>query len=196
MAKLKNVRDTWDEYGGWVILLVVAYFLWMLRKVFQTGSDTLQAKLDAATAEARNRAEADSNKAKVKASTGTTREPSDEEIAKWTADAATFAAMLDINSNFSFERRPADAFSLIKKGYSRLLLYNNKPYYFKPGTIKNGRGQIVSQNAETAASVKNATNWKVLVPFYKEATNGRDLLKDMRLYFTDSAQKALLKWII
>jgi hypothetical protein len=191
MAKLNSVSKTWDEYGGWVILLVVGYFLWMLRGVFATGSDTLQAKLDAATADARNKAKADADKAKVKASTGSTRQPSDAEIAKWTADATSIAAFFDINSKVSFERRPDDAFHLIKAGYSRLNLHNNKPFVLG----RDGK-TIIPQNAETAQSAKNKVNWKVLVPFYKDATEGRDLLKDMRMYFTDSAQKNLLKWII
>ena len=81
---------------------------------------------------------------------------------------------------------------MLKKEYSRLNLWNNKPCKWADKTHK----KLVSQTVETSESIKNDVNWKVLIPFYKEATEGRDLLKDIRLYIYDADKKALLKWIL
>jgi hypothetical protein len=192
MAKLNSVQKTWDEYGGWVVLLFAAYLLFTFRKVFSSFGEAAGSGAEAVTAAATAKAKTTAAKSSVKAATGSTREPSDAEIAKWTADANSLNAYLQEDRVVSFERKPAEAFGLIKRGYSRLNLYNNKPCKWKDKTHKS----IVPQTSETSESIKNAVNWKVLVPFYKEASGGRDLLKDMRMCFTDPAQKALLKWII
>lgn len=204
-----NVKSAWSEAGGWVILVVAIWMLWSFRKLFssvgggvgnaaeailaKTVADA-QAKVDAANAEAQKA----KDKTKVQAAAGTSIKYTDAQIATFRADAESLAGYLKTLSSLPWLERQLSfanaqaAFSMIKQRYSRLNLYNNKPFAWKDAAHKN----IIPQNAETSASVKNPINYKVLIPFYKEATDSRDLVSDLRKVLGEAPYATYLKWIL
>jgi hypothetical protein len=207
MARLGSVSTTasqaWDEYKGWFFLLLSGYVLWSIRGVFtalNSGTDALfsglKEKADAAAAEAKAKAEVKASQAKAKASNGGGVDFTPTQIAAFTADAESLATYLGRGSGFGLQnifRDQQSAFSLLKQRYSRLNLVNNKPVKWANPKTKI---LLLPQTAETKDSIKNAINWRVLIPFYKDASGGHDLQADIRYYITDSKYKQLLKWIL
>jgi hypothetical protein len=199
MARLSSVSDTWEENKGWVFLAFFGFLLFAFRKVFISAGEAAGAGTEALVGGITQSATIKADKAKAKAANGGHVNFTDDQIAQFTADADSLATYLGRGEGVGLQnifRDQQSAFSLLKQRYSRLRLNNNKPFYFKAGTVKNGQGVAVSQNVETAASQKNAINWRVLIPFYKTASGGHDLQADIRYYITDSKYKALLKWIL
>jgi hypothetical protein len=207
-----NVKSAWSEAGGWVILVVCVFFLWSFRKLFtsvgggvgsaaeallaKTVADA-QAKLEASQAEAQKQ----KDKAKVQASAGTVAGTkfSDAQLATFRADAKALAGYMRtlntlpfIQRQFSFADEQS-TFSLIKRRYSRLNLYENKPWKYKDTAKRTG---VVPQPEETPGSVKNPYNYNVLAGFYDEYTDGRNLISDLRACLAAKPYSDFLKWIL
>jgi hypothetical protein len=191
-------KSTLNEYKGWLILGIAAYFLWKFNGLFTGLGDSAKAQLDAATAESNARAEeqktiaaqkqaAAVDKAKVSAvAPGATT----DQVAQYRADAETIAANLGTTKgvwtwNWVWGHEDL-AFNTLKTKYSRLLLSNNLPWEL--ATKK-------SQKVETAGSAKRKTDYHVLVPFYKEVTGGRDLVSDIKSACSASKYPTL-KWVL
>lgn len=190
-----SIKSTFDEYKGWIVLVVVAYLVYAFRGVFNALGSTAGAGAEAASASIRNAAESAVDTQKVKSSGGTTKLVTAEKAATYKADAISLAHMLghDSFSMATMFKDRAAAFSLLKRSYSRLMLFNNKPQYKK---MVGGKPVFVNTSAETPNSIKSATNWRVLVPFYKDATNGRDLLSDLRSDLAIPQYRPFIDWVI
>jgi hypothetical protein len=205
-----SVKSAWGEAGGWILLVVALWFLYSFRKLFTTVGggvgDAAQAALaktiadaEAKVAKAQAEAQKAKDKTKAAAATGTSARFTDNDIATFRDDAKALAASMKTLStlsvwekNFSF----ADAqsvFTKVKRSYSRLNLQDNKPWRWGDPVKRTG---VVPQTAETAASVKNPYNYKVLQPFYEEVTDGRSLVADLRATLTSSTYTPFLKWIL
>lgn len=212
MARLQSVSKTagaaWDEYKGWLFLGASVYALYSFRGVFaavggaaNSGAGALLSgvteKAQAAADKQKAAAKVQQDKAKAKAAVGGATSFTDDEINQFAADAESLRTFLGRGEGFGLQnvfKDEAAAFSLIKQRYSRLNLYNNKP--FKHGKTAAGKATIVPQTVETKDSVKNRINWKVLVAPYKEATGGHDLQADLRYYITNADRRKLFKWIL
>jgi hypothetical protein len=199
-----TAKSTFDEYKGWLLLFFFLYVLWAFRGLFSSVGNTVGSAAEAATAKLRDAAQSAADKQKVKVSGGTSKgDVTDEQAAQYKSDAVSLAHMLGHDSfgvATIFKDRDG-AFTLLKRSYSRLNLYKNYPCRWSKDP-KSGKPVIVNttltngDKAETVTSIKNATNWKVLVPFYKDATNGRDLLSDLRSDLDIFAYRPYIKWII
>ncbi len=165
-----------------------AYLVYKFSGVFSAVADTATAAAESATSGVREHIAAATDKAKVaKAAPGATA----EQIAGYKADAATLAAAFGTAPGFNnyLIEDLKTAFSVVKR-YSRLMLYNNKPYDV---TTKK------EQAAETKSSAQRKVNCSVLVPFYKDATSGRDLYADVHKFFNkgfNSPYSIYIKWIL
>jgi len=113
-------------------------------------------------------------------------------IAKLRSDARALASWLgtrkgEWSSTVLFPSM-SDAFHLLKTEYSRLLLYNNKPYDAQ--TKK-------TTSAETKTSAKRSVYWTALQPFYDEYTGGNSLSADMtRMVFSKTEYKPYQSWVL
>jgi Sec-independent protein translocase protein TatA len=210
MAQLKSlnssVKSAWQDAGGWVILAVVVLVLFSFRKLFTVvggaAGDIVESaaanqiekakvKLETAAADSQKK----TDKLKVQTASGSKVTFSDDQIAQFRADATSLAGylgQLKLGMSTVFKDQQS-AFSLIKQHYSTYNLYNNAPWKYKDKAKRTG---VVPQSAITSDSVKNPYNWKVLVPFYKEVTEGRDLQGDFRYFVTGSQYKKFLPWIL
>lgn len=183
---MKDLKSTFDESKGWLMLGFGAYLVYKFSGVFTAIADTATAGAEAATAAARDAAQVNADKAKVKyvAPSATA-----EQLSLYKADAATIVAAFGTgpgySSNFFFEDT-ATAFAVLKR-YSRLMLYNNLPYDV---TTKK------TQSVETKSSAQRKVNYHVLVPFYKEQTGGRDLVADAKKFLKLDVYTKYLKWIL
>lgn len=201
MARLKSLKATaksgWDEYGGWIILALVAYTLFSFRKVFSTLGDAAGAGVESVVAGAQADAAAKAKKVKVQASTGTKTNYTDAQIAAFDSDANSLAGYFGtlVGGGWRLFADNASAFTLLKQKYSRLRLLNNLPV-IQVGKAKNGQAQYKTVSVENASCVKNSINWKVLIPAYKDASGGRNLESDIRVCITDSDRQKFLKWIL
>lgn len=194
--RLNSLKSTLDEYKGWLVLLGSAYLLYCFRGLFTALGNTAGSLAESATANVAAAAQASADKKKVAASTGTKSPITDADVATWKADATTVAHMLGHDSfglSTLFKDR-AGAFALLKSRYSRLLFKNNKPYYI--ATDGKGKKTYPQTSAETPHSVKRANSYKVLVPFYKEVTSGRDLLADLRSDLDIPEFRPFIGWIL
>lgn len=193
---MRSVESTFNEYKGWIVLVFTVYVLWAFRGLFTALGSTAGAVAEAATAGVRESVETAAGKQKVKVSGGSNHTATAAELAQYDSDAKSLAAMLGHDSfgiNTLLKDRK-NAFSLLKRSYSRLNLYNNLPFAW--GTNDRRKRVPVTQKAETPASVKNPVNWRVLAPFYKDATSGRDLLSDLRSDLDIPEFRPWIKWII
>lgn len=195
MARLQSLSSTVDEYKGWLIVGGVGFVLWSFRGFFSAVGGAAGAGAENLLGGIQEQAKLKTDKAKAKAATGSKREFSAEEIATFRADAASLAEMLGRGPGVGmkdFVKDQQGAFTIIKQKYSRLNLYNNKPCKWADASKK----KIVSQTAETTASIKNDVNWRVLEPFYSEASGGHSLNSDFRYYVTASKYTVFFKWIL
>jgi hypothetical protein len=199
MARLESVSKTWDEYKGWFFLLLSGYILWSFRGVISSLGGAANAGAEALTGGITASASSKADAAKVKsAAPALKRKVTDEEVATYRADATSLANFFG-QANFGlatvFKDQDA-AFALLKQRYARLKLVNNLPCYMVSRSKDGKTMQVKNTTKETANSLKNDVNYKVLVPFYREVTNGRDLVADVRYFITGSHKKALLPWIL
>jgi hypothetical protein len=192
-------KSTLNEYKGWLILGIAAYFLWKFNGLFTGLGDSAKAQLDAATAESTAKAQASSAAAAQKAAAAVDKAKvsaaapgaTDAQVMQYRADAETLAAALGTTKGVwtrqYFFADAQTAFNLLKSKYSRLLLSNNYPWEL--ATKK-------AQKSETAGSAKRKTNYSVLIPFYKEITGGRDLVADVKADCNSSKYQPTIKWVL
>ncbi|MGI4872019.1 MAG: hypothetical protein ACRYFX_12680 [Janthinobacterium lividum] len=195
MAQLNSVKQTWDEYKGWAIVGLIIAIIVNFWGFFKSLGDAAKSGADATLGGLKQDAEDKAAKAKAKAASGGKINFSTDQTNRFRQDAEALANYLGRGEGFGMVdviKDQASAFSLIKQHYSRLNLYQNKPCRWADAS----KQKIVSQTAETAASIKNAINWRVLVPFYKEASKGHDLNADFRYYVTGSGYTKYFKWIL
>ena len=211
MARLNSASSTfksaWDEYGGWIIIILVLFGLYSFRKLFSVigngAGDMAQATIAKQLADAQAKldsvnaaAEKKKQQTQIQSATGSTIKFSDAQLAKFEADARSLAGYLGQlpgYGNLRFFKDKQGAFSMIKQQYSRLNLHNNKPWRWSDPKKKKG---VVPQTAETKDSVKNPYDWHVLIPFYSQITEGRDLRNDFRDYVTGTEYTTYFKWIL
>lgn len=187
---MNTPKQVFDDVKPWLFLAAGGLFLYKISGAFSAIGGAITAGAEQATAGVREKAAEAADKAKVK-TIAPNATPGN--IEKYKADAATIAHALGtvktdswkLPENYFLEETDT-AFGLLKRDYSRLLLYNNKPYDVK--TKK-------AQNAETSTSAKRAISWKVLVPFYKDET-GRDLAADLQKSLNKSKYQPTIKWIL
>jgi hypothetical protein len=200
MARLESVSKTWDEYKGWLFIMFGGYILWSFRGVISSLGNTANAGVGALTDGLIEQAQTKSDVSKVKAAMPSLakRKVTDEDVATYRADATTLANYLG-QGNLTLAsvfKDQDEAFGLLKRRYSRLKLWNNKPCYMVSRSKDGKTMQVKNTENETSNSLKNDVNYKVLIPFYREVTNGRDLVADVRYFITGSHKKALLKWVL
>jgi hypothetical protein len=193
--RLNSLKSTWNEYKGWFFLAFGAYALWSFRGVFSAFGNTAGALAEQATAKLQLDARAAADTQKVKAATGKATTYTQAQLDTFKADASSLAHMLGRDSFGMASIFPnfQAAFSLLKNSYSRLLLSNNKPFSV---VVVRGKKTYPNSDKELPGSVKRATNWRVLVPFYSEATGGRDLLSDLRSDLDKFVFRPAISWII
>lgn len=162
--------------------------LYTFRGAFTALGDTATAAAEDATATVRENAVLSAAKSKVKVQAPGA---SAADIDNYRSDAATIAHALGTATGQTFSANwfAADdttAFGVVKR-YSRLMLYNNYPY-----DLKTHKKQTVA----TSSSAQRKVNWKVLAPFYKDETGGRDLAADLNKYLNYDKFQPTLKWIL
>lgn len=193
--RLDSLKSTFDEYKGWIVLVVVGYLLYSFRGLFAALGSTAGAGAEAVTAGLKASAEDAVKQQKVKRSGGTTKDVTAAQASQYEQDASTLANMLghvSFGINTVLKDRAA-AFAMLKRSYSRLNLWNNKPF---TKAVLHGKTVLTNHTAETATCVKNATNWRVLAPFYKDVTSGRDLLADLRSDLDIPEYRPYIGWIL
>lgn len=194
-----GVKDTVNEYKGWLILGLAGYVVYKFNGVFTSLSDTAKAGVEAATAEAKAKAEASAEATKVKATAAVDKAKvsalapaaTAADVAQYRADAEQIASLLGTTKGqFTMNwlwSKDAQAFTLLKTKYSRLLLSNNKPY-----DVNTRQTQTV----ETKTSAKRKINASVLQPFYSEITGGRNLVSDIKSACSSSTYQPVLRWVL
>lgn len=197
-AATGGFKETVSEYKGWLLLGFVAYLLWKFNGLFTSLGDAASAGAEAVTAEGKAKAEATAAAATARAEVAKAKAKvsvvapgaTDLQVEQYKAAAETIAAALGTQKGvFTMQWAFPDAqtaFSMMKN-YSRLMLSNNRPW---------DRNTKKSQLAETPTSAKRTVNYKVLIPFYKDATGGRDLVADIKNWCGASKFQPYLKWIL